>query len=69
MEFSLSHTVLGFVGTIKMSKMKKTIREPSRELYSVGNPDRSPDITQAEEVSTHIKCTRSAEREWLNTKA
>lgn len=45
------------------------IREPSRELCSVGNPDGSPDITQAEEVSTHIKCTRSAEREWLNTKA
>ena len=63
MELSLSGTVLGFVGNIKMSKMSKTIREPPGSSVFWGNPDRSTVITQAEEVSTHIECTRSVQRE------
>lgn len=58
-ELSLSGTVLGFVGNIKMSK---TIIEPPGSSVLWGNPDRSTVITQAEEGSTHIECTRNVQR-------
>lgn len=64
MGFSLSGPMLGFGRNIKMSK---TIREPLGSSVSWGNPGRSTAITQ--EVSTHIICPKTVEREWLSTKA
>lgn len=44
---------------MKVNKMSKTAREPPGSPVLWGNPDRNT----AEEISTHIKRTRSVERE------